>query len=348
MSLPVIAMVLGDPAGVGPELVAKVLSDRALLQKAHFILIADRDEMKKGMAIAGREFPWRDVAAPTTADLTAGEALLIHHRCSHPAPFEYGKATAQSGVYILETLKKALELTQSGLAQAICFAPLNKQAMHMGGLAFRDELHWFAHQLDWTPFCCEVNVVDNVWAGRATSHIPFRDIVSNLSIDGVLDTITLMHNTLRQAGFATPRIAVQALNPHGGENGLFGDEEQTIIRPAMEKARQQGINVFGPYPADTTWKAMQTEKLDAVVSMYHDQFATALKMLGFERGVTVQGGLPVPITTANHGTAYNLYGQNAATPSAFEQAVLLAIRMAKGSQQTRQVAPAPAAEEEKQ
>ncbi|EBW7447049.1 4-hydroxythreonine-4-phosphate dehydrogenase PdxA [Salmonella enterica subsp. enterica serovar Muenchen] len=337
MSLPVIAMVLGDPAGVGPELVAKVLSDNALLHQAHFIIIADRTELKKGIVIAGQEFPYREVTLPEASDLNAGEALLIHHRCSHPAPFEYGKATEQSGIYILETLKKALELTQSGFAQAICFAPLNKQAMHMGGLEFRDELHWFAHQLNWTPFCCEVNVVDNVWAGRATSHIPFRDIVANLSVDGVLDTIILMHNTLRQAGFTTPRIAIQALNPHGGENGLFGDEEQTIIRPAMEKARQKGITVFGPYPADTTWKAMQTEKLDAVVSMYHDQFATALKMLGFERGVTVQGGLPVPVTTANHGTAYNLYGQNVATPSAFRQAVLLAIRMACGNLQTATV-----------
>lgn len=335
-SLPVIAMVLGDPAGVGPELVAKVLSHESLRRQAHFIIIADRGELQKGMAIAELSFPYREVETADKADFTVGEPLLIHHRCSHPAAFEYGKATAQSGVYILETLQKALELTQSGIAQSICFAPLNKQAMHLVGLPFNDELHWFAHQLNWPQFCCEVNVVDNIWAGRATSHIPFRDIVNNLSVDRVLDTIVLMHNTLRQAGFATPRIAVQALNPHGGENGLFGDEEQTIIRPAMEKARSRGITVFGPYPADTTWKAMETEKLDAVVSMYHDQFATALKMLGFERGVTVQGGLPVPIATANHGTAYNLYGQNAATPSAFEQAVLLAIRMAKGSRQSAQ------------
>lgn len=331
MSLPVIAMVLGDPAGVGPELVAKVLADDALRQKANFIIIADRTELQKGMTIAGRSFPVREVESAENVEFNAGEALLIHHSCSHEAPFEYGKATPQSGVYILETLKKALDLTQSGVAQSICFAPLNKQAMHMGGLQYNDELHWFSHQLDWPHFCCEVNVVDNVWAGRATSHIPFKDIVSNLSIEGVFDTIVLMHNTLRQAGFSTPRIAIQALNPHGGENGLFGDEEQTIIRPAMEKARAEGIAVFGPYPADTTWKAMENEKLDAVVSMYHDQFATALKMLGFERGVTVQGGLPVPITTANHGTAYNLYGQNIATPTAFEQAVLLAIRMANGN-----------------
>ncbi|EMD1227484.1 4-hydroxythreonine-4-phosphate dehydrogenase PdxA [Salmonella enterica] len=333
MTLPVIALVLGDPAGVGPELVAKVLSKAQLRQQANIIIIADRDELQKGMDIAQSAFPYREVGGVEDIEFSPGETLLLHHKGSHPVAFEYGKATAQSGVYILETLAKALELTQAGIAQAICFAPLNKQAMHMSGLKFNDELHWFANKLNWGHFCCEVNVVDNIWAGRATSHIPFKDIVSNLTVNGILDTIELMHNTLKRAGFATPRIAVQALNPHGGENELFGDEEQTLIKPAMALAKEKGIAVFGPYPADTTWKAMENEKLDAVVSMYHDQFATALKMLGFERGVTVQGGLPVPITTANHGTAYNLYGQNAATPSAFEQAILLAFRMAKGSQQ---------------
>ncbi|CCG86083.1 4-hydroxythreonine-4-phosphate dehydrogenase PdxA [Erwinia piriflorinigrans] len=332
MPLPVIALVLGDPAGVGPELVAKVLSRDELRQQANIIIVADRDELQKGMDIAGCCFPWREIFGPQDAQFQPGETLLLHHRCSHPLPFKYGEATEQSGVYILETLRKALDLTQSGIAQAICFAPLNKQAMHLGGLQYSDELHWFAHQLDWKAFCCEVNIVDNTWAGRATSHIPFKDIVSNLSLEGVLDTIILMDRTLRQAGFTQPRIAVQALNPHGGENGLFGDEEQTIIKPAMELARKRGIAVFGPYPADTTWKAMETEKLDAVVSMYHDQFATALKMLGFERGVTVQGGLPVPVATANHGTAYNIYGKNLASPSAFEQAFLLTLRMAKGAQ----------------
>ena len=333
MTLPVIALVLGDPAGVGPELVAKVLAKTQLRQQANIIIIADRDELKKGMDIAESTFPYREVSTAEDIKFLSGETLLMHCKGSHPAMFEYGKATEQSGVYILETLAKALELTKAGIAQAICFAPLNKQAMHMGGLQFNDELHWFADKLNCSSFCCEVNVVDNTWAGRVTSHIPFKDIVKNLTVKGIFDTIELMHNTLKKAGFAVPRIAVQALNPHGGENGLFGDEEQTLIEPAMSLAKAKGIAVFGPYPADTTWKAMENEQLDAVVSMYHDQFSTALKMLGFERGVTVQGGLPVPITTANHGTAYNLYGQNVATPLAFEQALLLAFRMAKGSQQ---------------
>lgn len=331
MKKPSVALVLGDPAGIGPELVAKVLAQPALRELANVIIIADRHELEKGMTIAGQRFDYEEITASADIHFTPGKPLLLNHDWSKRKPFAYGNASEQSGVYILETLARAVELTQQGITQGVCFAPLNKQAMHMGGLQHRDELHWFAELLKWDHFCCEVNVVDNLWAGRATSHIPFRDIVPNLSVEGIVDTIALMDRTLRQAGIAQPKIAVQALNPHGGENGLFGDEEQTLIKPAMAKAKQQGIDVYGPYPADTTYKAVETQQLDAVVSMYHDQFATALKMLGFERGITVQGGLPIPIATANHGTAYNLYGQNLATPSAFENAFRLLVRMASSA-----------------
>ncbi|WP_413733898.1 4-hydroxythreonine-4-phosphate dehydrogenase PdxA [Sodalis sp. RH21] len=331
MATPCIALVLGDPAGVGPELVAKVLAQESYRQLANIVIIADKRELEKGMAIADCHFPYEEAASVHDYRFTPGVPVLIDHRGSHAAPFAYGEATAQSGVYILETLKKAVELTLAGDTRAICFAPLNKQAMHLGGLQHRDELHWFAEQTGFHGFGCEVNVVDNLWAGRVTSHIPFRDIVANLSIQGVFDTISLMQRTLVQAGISHPKIAVQALNPHGGENGLFGDEERTIIKPAMERARAAGMEVYGPFPADTTFKAVETQRLDAVVSMYHDQFATALKMLGFERGVTVQGGIPIPIATANHGTAYNLYGQNAASSSAFENALKLTVRMAAGA-----------------
>lgn len=331
MTIPSLALVLGDPAGVGPELVAKVLSKQSNRQLANIAIIADKDELEKGMKIAGCRFPYEEASDISTVVFKPGVPVLFHHKNSHPAPFEYGVATEQSGVYMLETLKKAVDMTQAGFTQGICFAPLNKQAMHKGGLKHRDELHWFAELTDFTDFACELNVVDNIWAGRVTSHIPFKSIVDNLSIDGVVDAIKLMEKTLKQAGVAQPKIAVQALNPHGGEGGLFGDEEQTIIKPAMEIAKQQGIDVYGPYPADTTIKVVQDLKLDAVVSMYHDQFATALKMLGFERGVTVQGGIPIPIATANHGTAYNIYGQNLASPSAFENALFISVNMAKNA-----------------
>ncbi|MDO4430000.1 MAG: 4-hydroxythreonine-4-phosphate dehydrogenase PdxA [Lonepinella koalarum] len=333
MKKPTVAMVLGDPAGVGPELVAKLLSLAEQRNKANILLIADKNELEKGISIAQSSFIYDEISENELAGYSFKEGVpaLIDHKCSHPAPFEYGKATEQSGVYILETLKKAVDLAKAGLVQSICFAPLNKQAMHLGGLKYRDELHWFADQTNYHEFVCELNVVDGIWASRVTSHIPFKDIVPNLSIQSVVDCICLLHRSLTQAGIKKPKIAVQALNPHGGEGGVFGDEEIKIIAPAVERAKAEyGFDLYGPFPGDTTMREVQRLGIDGVVSMYHDQFSTALKLLGFERGVTVQGGIPIPITTANHGTAYDLYGKNIAIPSAFEAAFNIAVRMGTG------------------
>ncbi|KGQ39076.1 MULTISPECIES: 4-hydroxythreonine-4-phosphate dehydrogenase PdxA [Gallibacterium] len=333
MRKPTIALVLGDPAGIGPELVAKLLSQKEQRDKANILIIADKDELHKGMDIAQLQFPYDEITENQLPSFSyeKGIPALISYKNSNLKPFEYGKATQQSGVYILETLKKAVEYAQAGYVQSICFAPLNKQAMHLGGLKYRDELHWFAEQTNFDGFVCELNVVDNIWASRVTSHIPFKDIVPNLSIPAVIDCIRLLHSSLVRAGVTQPRIAVQALNPHGGEGGVFGDEEITIIKPAMEHARKEyQINLYGPFPSDTTMHEVKRLNIDGVVSMYHDQFSTALKLLGFERGVTVQGGIPIPITTANHGTAYDLYGKNIAVPTAFEAAFNIAVRMGKG------------------
>lgn len=329
MKKPTIALVLGDPAGIGPELVAKMLNKAENRALANILIIADEVELQKGISIAQCGFDYQRVDDFKEGIFVNSIPALIHHPNRSKLPFEYGKATAQSGAYMLETLKIAVDLALAGHAQAICFAPLNKQAMHMGGLEFRDELHWFAQQTSYTGFGCEINIVGDIWAGRVTSHIPFKDIVPSLSIDGIVQTIELMHNTLKKVGFETPRIAVQALNPHGGENGIFGDEEITLIKPAMEIARKKGIVVYGPYATDTTIMSMRKEQEppQAIVSMYHDQASTALKLLGFESGITVQGGIPIPIATANHGTAYDLYGKNIATPQALEAAFHLTVKM---------------------
>lgn len=330
MKKPTISLVLGDPAGIGPELVAKVLSKDENRKKVNIIIIADERELLKGMDIAQLKFPYKRIQEAMLPNLVfeEGVPVLVDHKCTNPLPLEYGKSTVQNGQYMLETLQKAVDFTLKGYSQAICFAPLNKQAMHMGGLKYRDELHWFAELTGFKDFVCELNVVDDIWAGRVTSHIPFKDIVSSLSIEGVVDGIELLNKTLKQAGVETPKIAVQALNPHGGENGLFGDEEITIIKPGIKIAKERGIDVYGPYPADTTMKEVQRLGVHGVLSMYHDQFATALKLLGFERGVTVQGGIPIPIATANHGTAYDMYGKNKATPQAFQTAFDIVVNMA--------------------
>jgi len=334
MNKPTIALVLGDPSGVGPEVAAKVLNQAHSREQANILIIADESELRKGMDIAQVSFEYDVVESFEEAKFSAGKPVLMKFKSSHADNIEYGKATAQGGTYALETLKIAVDLTLAHKTHGICFAPLNKQAMHMAGLAHRDELSWFSELTDFKGFGCEVNVVDDIWAGRVTSHIPFKNVVENLSIDSVLETIELMNNTLKSAGFEEPRIAVQALNPHGGEGGLFGDEELTIIGPAIEKAKQKGIQAFGPYPGDTTMWIVEKEKLNSIVSMYHDQGATALKMMGFDRGVTVQGGLPLPIATANHGSAFDIYGKNVAATAAMENALILTVKMAKNYQKS--------------
>lgn len=336
MTKPTVALVLGDPSGIGPEVAVKVLAEERNRQQANILIIAEEAELLKGMDIAHVAFEYDVVDKFEDANFINGLPVLLNFRSSHPKPIEYGHATPQGGTYVLETLRIAVDLTLEHKTHGICFAPLNKQAMHMAGLKHRDELSWFAELTGFNGFGCEVNVVDDIWAGRVTSHIPFRDVVENLTIDSVLETIELMDNTLKSAGFEQPRIAVQALNPHGGEGGLFGNEEIEIISPAIEKAKEKGIEAFGPYPADTTMWAVQKESLDSVVSMYHDQGATALKMMGFDRGVTVQGGIPIPIATANHGSAFDIYGQNLASTLAMENALKLTVRMATNYQKKTQ------------
>ncbi|MCK6263717.1 4-hydroxythreonine-4-phosphate dehydrogenase PdxA [Vibrio sp. ZSDE26] len=332
MTKPTIALVLGDPSGIGPEVAAKVLNQPSSRKLSNILIIADEYELRKGMDIAQVSFEYDVVERFEDANFESGKPVLLKFTSSHATPIEYGVATEQGGTYVLEALKIAVDLTLAHKTHGICFAPLNKQAMHLAGLQHRDELSWFAELTGFKGFGCEVNVVDDIWAGRVTSHIPFKNVVDNLTVDTVLETIELMNNTLKSAGFDEPKIAVQALNPHGGEGGLFGDEEIVTISPAIEKAKQKGIQACGPFPGDTTMWAVEKQNLNAIVSMYHDQGAIALKMMGFDRGVTVQGGIPIPIATANHGSAFDIYGKNIASIPAMENALKLTVKMATNYQ----------------
>jgi 4-hydroxythreonine-4-phosphate dehydrogenase len=211
--------------------------------------------------------------------------------------------------------------------------------MHLGGSPFPDELHFMADRLRWAGHVCEINVLDALWTSRVTSHIGLSRVSGLITKDGVCRAIVLIHGVLRLAGVTEPRIAVAALNPHGGEGGLFGREEIDAIAPGIELARAEGIQATGPYPADTIFLRARGGACDAIVSMYHDQGQIAMKLMGFERGVTVQGGLPISITTPAHGTAFDIAGKGVANPEAMRQAFLLACRMGAGML-ARRVGPA--------
>lgn len=186
----------------------------------------------------------------------------------------------------------------------------------------------FAKNLEWRKPFGEMNVVKNLWTTRVTSHIPINKVSENLTIRRILGSIHLAHSTLKRAGFDNPRIAVAGLNPHCGEDGLCGTEEIERIGPAVEEARLEGLNVAGPFSADTLFVDAANGKFNGVVTMYHDQGQIALKLMSFETIVTVLAGLPYAITTPAHGTAFDIAGKGIANPKAMKQSVIIAAQIA--------------------
>ncbi|HSB81820.1 MAG TPA: 4-hydroxythreonine-4-phosphate dehydrogenase PdxA [Candidatus Methylomirabilis sp.] len=328
MTKPKVGLLLGDPTGIGPEIVAKLLARPDIHEHADLVVIGDRRVFEMGQKIAGVALAAKVVQRIEDAAFE-GEAIpLLDFPGASLEQWTLGQLSAKTGKSVLDVLAFTLDLAKAGRIDAIVFAPFNKQAMHLGGSPFPDELHFMADRLGWKGYISEINVLDNLWTSRVTSHLGLAQVSALITKQGVHKAITLIHGALQSAGVKEPRLAVAALNPHGGEGGLFGREEIEAIAPGIEQARSEGIRADGPFPADTIFLRVRGGAYDAVVSMYHDQGQIAMKLMGFERGVTVQGGLPVPITTPAHGTAFDIAGQGKANPQGLWQAFVLASRMA--------------------
>ncbi len=327
---PTVALTLGDPAGIGSELIAKLLARRDLMQLANAVLVGDRWLWEEGQRIAGTRVALREIASMDEARVSepAGAPFFLPIDTVRPHEVERGVANAAGGASVLRALRVCLDAVTADKIDAVCFAPLNKHAMKQAGLAFEDELHFFAGHLKVHNYVCELNTLGGLWTSRITSHVPLKDVAQHLSKDRIKEATKLIYGALRAMGIGQPRVAVAALNPHGGEGGTCGREEIDTIEPAVREARAEGIPVDGPFPADTIFLKARAGLYEAIVTMYHDQGQIAMKLMGFERGVTVQGGLPVPITTPAHGTAFDIAGQNKANVEATAQAFLIACRMA--------------------
>lgn len=323
---PRIGIIPGDPSGVGPELIAKILAAEGVREAADIVLIGDGHVWAQGAAQAGLPLD----LVPVTEDRVGGSQGVVWLPLDTIAPeeIEIAKVTEAGGRCSLRCLDKALDLAQAGAIDGILFGPFNKAALTAAGMNAEDEHRYIAQYLGFEGHHGELNVLDDLMTTRVTSHIGLREVAENITADGVAKAIGLAEDTLVRAGKARPRIAVAALNPHAGDNGKFGREEIDILEPVIRAARDRQKDVTGPWPSDTIFlKAMRGE-VDAVVTMYHDQGQIAIKLLGFERGVTVAGGLPIPITTPAHGTAFDIAGQNRANPGATRAAFDLLVRMA--------------------
>jgi 4-hydroxythreonine-4-phosphate dehydrogenase len=304
---------MGDPAGISPELTAKVVALDEVRKAARVIVIGDRRVFYDGAKVAN-------------LSVTPEEFVDLKHM--DPATIRRGVATRAGGSSALENYRRGLRMAADGKAAAVCFTPFNKQAMRMAEPSYDDEILFTSNVIGFKGLATEFNVLDNLWNARVTSHIPLKDVSAALSQERIVEGIALTATALEAAGFNPPRIGIAALNPHAGDGGNFGREEIDIITPAVQKAKAKGLPADGPYPADTVFVRAKNGQFDAVLTMFHDQGQIAMKLLGFDRGVTLLGGYPFPICTPAHGTAYDIAGKGVANVGAARAAVLLAARMA--------------------
>ena len=331
MEMPVVALTLGDPAGIGAELIARLLARPQTTQAANVVLVGDPWLWQDGQTIAGTALQLDPVAtlAAVRGRADTSRAAFLAVDTVQPEQVHRGQAEAAGGASVLQVLNRCMDAAQAGEIDAITFAPLNKFAMKRGGLKHEDELHHFAQYLGVTGYFCEFNTLGGLWTARISSHVPLKDVARYIDKQRIVDATTLIYRSLQASGNAAPRVAVAGFNPHNGDGGTCGREEIDVIAPAVAELNALGMPIVGPFPADTIFLRARDGELDAIVTMYHDQGQIAIKLLGFSQGVTVQGGLPIPITTPAHGTAYDIAGLGKADVDATANAFAIACRMGR-------------------
>ena len=324
-----IGIVQGDPAGIGPELLVKLLSDPEVLERAQIIVIGDPDVFPRGEDTVGETIDRRHVESLQRPPGN-GEILHLDLPIEGISEVPIAQVSAAGGKSSLEGLRTAFKLAQDGWIDGICFMPFNKESMHLGGNPFMDEIGFARDFFGIDTAASEFNIAHGMWNGRVTSHVAMKDVPAMLSEDRICQSIELADSTLRMAGYQRPRIVVAAYNPHAGDGGLMGREEIEIIRPAVEQMQQRQFDVSGPFPADTLWLKMRDGDYDVAVTMYHDQGQIAIKLLGFDQGVSMLAGLPVPVCTPAHGTAFDIAGQNKANIVPARNAFMMVCDLAEG------------------
>lgn len=324
-----IVLTMGDRYGVGPELVARVAARWQVVpdqdgEACLPLVLGDRAVFERGCEIAGVAPDLPSFADPERACRSDVPAMLD---LPFAAPVGgVGRVSAEAGAEVLATLDRAAGLARRGAVDAIVYAPLNKQAMREAGHERGDEADYFG-RLFGVDNVGEFNQLGDIWTSRVTSHVPLGAVAELITEAGVRFAIDRMWRFLTGQGHMRPTLAVAALNPHAGEGGAFGREEIEIIAPAIAAARAEGIEAVGPVPADTVFPQAMKAGYAGIVTMYHDQGQIALKLLGLGRGVTFLAGLPVPVATPGHGTAFDIAGKGVAIADGLEAAVATCRRM---------------------
>jgi 4-hydroxythreonine-4-phosphate dehydrogenase len=318
---------MGDPSGISLELAAKILGDDEARGFADYIVVGDSRALAEGAEIAGVKLDlptWKP--GDSDIDLSKG-AVVADLGHLDKANIKRGESSKAGGAFAMANFRTVLRMGAKGGADAATFTPFNKHAMRLAYPPYVDEIEIISQETGSTSGGREFNILPNLWNARVTSHVPLSGVAELITKEAVLNGIRLTNTSMKKVGFDKPRIAVAALNPHAGDGGNFGHEDDAEIVPAVEAARAEGIICDGPFPSDTVFLRAKRGDYDVVQTMYHDQGQIAMKLMGFELGVTLIGGYDFPVCTPAHGTAYDIAGKGIADLGATREAMRVATRM---------------------
>lgn len=322
-----IAITMGDPAGIGPEIIIKALSEGELAGKPA-VVVGCLQTLRRIQALGiTPTVELKPIKQVSQAHFAPGIINVIDEPLADPQALIPGKVQAQAGDLAYRCVKRATELAMAGEVTAIATAPLNKEALHLAGHLYPGHTELLAkltHSRDYAM----VLYTDKLKVIHVSTHIALRKFLDTLNAERIETVLTMADTFLKRVGIKQPRIAVAGVNPHAGENGLFGDEEIQIVSPAIVAAKQHGINVTGPCPPDTVFLQAYEGQYDMVVAMYHDQGHIPLKLLGFYDGVNITAGLPFIRTSADHGTAFDIAWTGKAKSESMATSIKLATQLA--------------------
>ena len=332
MNKPTIAITMGDPAGIGPEIVARVLGEAEVRACCNPVVIGDPEILARAVELVGSGLSI--VIVPKAAGVTTNPSTLnVVSAGELPAgTLMPGTLDARWGESAAACCRRSVEMAKAGEVSAIVSTPFNKEAFHMAGIAAMDDMAYFQQCFGGPEETYMVGEVAGLWVTTVTFHVPFRAIADLITVEAVLEKIRGLHRVMQAAKVTPLRIGVAGLNVHSGEGGMFGQEEIDIIGPAIRKAKAEGYAVTGPVPPDSLFSNALEGDYAGLVCMYHDQANIGRKILGRERpGVTLYMGMPTPVVTVPHGTAYDIAWKGVAKHAMLARAIKMAAAIAEGN-----------------
>jgi len=324
---PILAITIGDPAGIGPETTAKALARDEVWNCCRPLVVGDADMLAQAVTLVDAALTLHSVTGVADARFNPSAPDVLNLQNVDCASLPRAEVSADAGRAAVDYVERAVELAQAGQVDGIVTGPINKAALQAAGIPYIGHTELLA-ALTGEQRVTTMLATPGLRVVHVTRHLPLREVAAHITHERVLETIRLTDVGMRELGVSDPRLAVAALNPHGGDDGLIGREEIDVIGPAVETARQEGIEVHGPIPADSVFFRAIRGEFDAVVAMYHDQGHIPIKTHGFERSVTVTLGLPIVRTSVDHGTAFDIAWQGVASEESLMEAIKLAAQMA--------------------